>query len=108
MVQREGSVKKSRAAMAEDEEQTRRKKRGRREGSCRRGDSFSASRLSPSLSLSLLSSPLFNNTPQSPLFANARTAGPSVASTAPFQVAAASEASVGGSKGSGSCFVLLS
>lgn len=48
----------------------------------------------------LLSSPLDKR--HSPLFASARTAGPNVASTAPFQVAAASEARVGGSRGSGS------
>ena len=42
------------------------------------------------------------NPSQRPLFASALTAGPKVASTAPFQVAAASEASVGGRRGSGS------
>lgn len=87
-----------RSAVAEE----KRRRRGEEEEEGGGRGSFEVS--SPLAPPSSLLSP---NASQSPLFASARTAGPSIASTAPFQVAATSEASVGGSKGSGSCFVFL-
>lgn len=72
---------------------------GRKESDC---DTLSLS------SLSLPPSPPFLLLmDHKPLFANALTAGPNVASMAPFQVAMASEASVGGRRGSSSCWSIF-